>query len=60
MGPGDLAEDLSTAAIGEDLDRYFRGEAVAIRTSQFREHIEFVRERIDQIEDPESLDRLPH
>lgn len=50
MGPGELAEDLSVAAIGEDLAQLETGAATLLRADHIQRRVEATRARQDELE----------
>jgi len=58
LGPGELAEDLSTAAIGDQLAAYLRGEAVLVSASELARQLDAVRQRRGDIHDSYLIDHV--
>jgi len=58
LGAGELAEDLSTAAIGDRMDAMARGEAVLVRADHLQRRLEEIRRRSSELEDTFCLDEL--
>ncbi len=61
LGAGELAEDLSTAAISDQMDAMQRGEAVLVRATHLQHRLEEIRRRsseLDELEDTFCLDHL--
>jgi hypothetical protein len=58
LGAGELAEDLSTAAIGDQMDAMARGDAVLVRADHLQRRFDEVRRRSGELEDAFCLDQL--
>jgi Protein of unknown function (DUF2726) len=58
LGAGELAEDLSTAAIGDQIDAMARGDAVLLRVDYLQRRLDEIRRRSSQLEDTFCLDEL--
>jgi len=58
LGAGELAEDLSTAAIGDQMDAMARGDAVLVRADHLQHRFDEIRRRSSELEDTFCLDQL--
>jgi hypothetical protein len=58
LGAGELAEDLSTAAIGDQMDAMARGDAVLVRADHLQHRFDEIRRRSSELEYTFCLDQL--
>jgi hypothetical protein len=58
LGAGELAEDLSTAAIGDQIAAMTRGDAVLVRVDHLQYRLDEIRLRSRELEDTFCLDEF--